>query len=123
MRLDRGQMHDVLADEVIGDADAFRVDVIERQHFGVGPIGNPLHLGGAEVKEGRDLIVLKDGHVTVQVFAFEGIPKDRLILHTNQIVEARLPERQNRAFQLPGRGIGRGHGKCHEILSFRIVVV
>ena len=55
--LDRGQVDDVLADEVIGDADAFGVDVVQGQHLGLGLVVDPGHILLAEVVAHRDVVV------------------------------------------------------------------
>ena len=106
VRLDRRQVHDVLADEVIRDADALRVDVIQGQHLRLGLVGHPGHVFLAEVVQHRDAVVPEDRHVAVQVLALEGVGDHGLVLHADQVVEPGCAQRQDRAFELPGRGVG-----------------
>ena len=55
--------------------------------------------------------MLEDGHIAVQVFAFEGIGDHGLVLHADQVIETGLAQGQDGAFQLPGGGVGAGHGE------------
>ena len=107
--LNRRQMNNVLAEEVVGDADASGIDAIQHQHLGFGLVGHPGHIPVLEVVENRDVVVAEDGHVMVQVLTFEGVDHHRLVLHTTQVGEASLVQGQHRALQLPGRGVGAGH--------------
>ena len=66
--------------------------------------------------------MLEDRHVVVQVLALEGVGDDGLVLHADQVVEARPAQGADGALQLPGRGVGAGKGKCQEMLSLRMVV-
>ena len=53
----------------------------------------------------------EDRHVTVQVLALEGVGDHGLVLHADQVVEACLAQGQDGAFELPGGGVGAGHGE------------
>ena len=109
VRLDGRQMDDVLADEIIRDLDPLRVDVIQRQHRRLGPVGHPRHVFFAEIVQRRNVVTPEDRHVAVQIFALERVGDHRLVLHADQIVEARGAQRQDRAFELPRRRVGAGH--------------
>src|SRR5262249_46490384 len=69
---------------------------------------DPLHVLVLEVVADGDLIALEDRHVVVQIFAFEGVGDDRLVLDAHLIGEAVPRERLNRAFELPRRGVRAG---------------
>ena len=79
--------------------------MIQRQHFGLGSERYPGHIFLAEIVFRRDIVLLENRHIAVQVFAFEGIGDDRLVLHADQIVEPGIAQRQDRPFELPGSSI------------------
>ena len=55
--------------------------------------------------------MLEDGHISVQILAFEGVGSHRLILDANQVIKPGLAQGKNGTFQLPGSGIGGRHGE------------
>ena len=51
----------------------------------------------------------KDRHIAIEVFAFERVRDDGLILHAHDIVKTRAAQRENRPFELPGRRVRARH--------------
>ncbi len=96
--LDRRQVYDVLANEIIGDADAFGVDVVESQHFCLRLVRYPGHVFFTEVVAHGNGMPLEDRHVTVQIFALKSIGDHGLILDAHQVLETCLAQRQDAAF-------------------------
>ncbi len=109
--LDGRQVDDVLAEEEIGDVDAFGKDAVQDTHLRLGLDRDPAHVVVFEVVANRDVVTPEDGQVPVQVFALERIGDDRLILNAHQVGEALRAQRADRAFELPRRGVGRREGK------------
>ena len=108
--LDRRQVDDVLAAEVVGDADALGEDLVQRQHLRLRAGRAPSACLRAEVVAHRDAVVPADRHVAVQVLALEGVGDHGLVLHADQVGETGILQRQYRALELPGSGVGAGHG-------------
>lgn len=78
-------MYNILSDEVTRDEDAFRINVIEHQHSGFRLVRNLGHTFFAEVITHRNIMGAKGRHVAIQVFTFESVGDNRLVLHTNQV--------------------------------------
>ncbi len=83
--LDCWQMHDVLAEEEVGDVDSFGEDAIQDEHLRLGLDRDPAHVVVLEVVANGDVVALEDGQVPVQVFALERIGDDRLVLDAHQV--------------------------------------
>ena len=109
--LGRRQMDDVLAEEKVGNVDAFREDAIEDAHPRLRLVAHPRHVLVLEVVADRDLVPLEDRHVVVQVFALERVGDDGLVLDADLIGVAAPRERLNGAFELPRRGVRAGKRK------------
>ena len=108
MGFHRRQVDDVLAEEIIGDADSLFEDLIQHQHLRLGLVFHPGHIFLAEIVFHRDAVMAEDRDEPVQVLALEGVGHHRLILHADQVVETRLLQREDGALQLPGGGIRAG---------------
>ncbi len=105
--LGRRQVDDVLAEEEVGDVDPLGIDALQHAHPRFRLVADPAHVLVLEVVEDGHLVALEDRHVVIQVFAFEGVGHDRLVLHADLIAEAAARQRLNRAFELPRRRVGR----------------
>ena len=102
------QVDDVLAEEVVGDVDAFRKDAVEHAHLRLRLVAHPRHVAVLEVVEDGDLVLLEDRDVVVEVLALERVGDDRLVLDADLIGEAAARERLDRPLELPRRGVRRG---------------
>ena len=109
--LDCRQVHDVLAKEEIGNVDAFGIDAFEHAHSRRRLVGHPCHVAILEVVQDRNIVLLEDGDVVVQVLSLESIGDDRLVLHAHLVGETAPRERLDRPFELPRRRVRRGKRK------------
>ncbi len=107
MALDRRQVQDVLAEEVVGDADAVREDVVEHVHLRLGAILHPAHVLVLEVVEDGDVVLAEERDVVVEVLTLEGVGHHRLVLDAGDVFVAGLLQGQDRPFELPRRRVGR----------------
>src|SRR5438128_868860 len=101
----RRQVDDVLSLEVVGNPDPFGKDLVQNQHFRPGLESDPGHVVVLEVVEHRDAVALEDRQIAVQVFAFEGVGDDRLVLNTHQLGEAVGAQSTDGALELPRRRV------------------
>jgi hypothetical protein len=97
--LDRRQVQDVLAEEVVGDADARAGRCVEHVHLRLGLVLHPLHVLVLEVVEDRDVVLLEEREVVVEVFALEGVGHHRLVLDAGDVLEALLLEGEDGALR------------------------
>ena len=116
--LGRRQVNDVLAEEVVGNVDAFGEDALQHAHPRLRLVRNPLHVPVLEVVEDGDLVALEDRNVVIEVFALERVGDDRLVLDADLIGEAVVRERANRALELPRRGVRAGKRKVPRDVVF-----
>ncbi len=103
--LDRGQVDDVLAEEVVGDRDPLGEDVVEDVHLRLGAIRDPLHVLVLEVVADGDVVLLEERQVVVEVLALEGVGHDRLVLNADDLLVAAAAEREDRPLHLPRRRV------------------
>ncbi len=73
VRLYRRKMEDILSGKIIRDLDPFRIDMVERQHFGLRAVWNPGHIRFAEVILYGNVVMLENGNIPIQVLSFEGV--------------------------------------------------
>ena len=92
MRFHSWQMDDVLTNKVVRDKDAFRINMVQRQHFCLRLVWDPLHLFRTKVKESWNVVMFKNRQIAIQIFAFEGIGQHGLVLDTNQVIKPSLVE-------------------------------
>ena len=109
--LGRRQMDDVLAEEEIGNVDAFGIDALQHAHRRLRLVGHPRHVFFDEVVEDRDAVAFDDRHVVIQILALEGVGDDRLVLNADLIGEPAPRQRLNRPFELPRRRVRRRERK------------
>ena len=111
MAFDRRQMDDIPADEKIRNPQVVAVDIAQGPHPGAGLERHPGHVLVLEIEQDLDPVGFEDGLVAVQILALEGVGDFGLILDADQVGEAVPPQGQDRPFELPGRGVGRGKGE------------
>src|SRR5262249_37200393 len=100
MALRRGQMDDVLPEEVVRDVDAFRKNPLQHANARLRLEWNPLHVLVLEVVEDRNSVPFENGDVMIQVFALERVGHDRLVLDADLVGEAAPRERLDGPFEL-----------------------
>ena len=83
--LDGRKVHDIFAEEILGHQDTVGKDAMKDVHLSFRPVLDPAHVALLEVVEHRDVVLLEKGQVVVQVFAFEGVGDDRLVLHAGDV--------------------------------------
>jgi len=106
--LDGRQVHDALAGEIVGDADALRVDAVQRVHPGGGLVAHPVHVAVFKVVQDGDAVALEDRDIVVQILALEGRGHHGAVLDADLLRVASPRERPDGALQLPGRGVRAG---------------
>jgi hypothetical protein len=104
---DRRQVDDIPADEKIRDPELVAVNVVQGAHPGAGLEGHPGHILVLEIETDVDVVGFENRLVAVQIFALEGVGDFGFILDADQVGEAVPPKSEDRAFELPGSGVGR----------------
>jgi hypothetical protein len=119
--LDRRQVHDVLADEEVGDLNPLGENFVEDAHARARAIGHPRHVFWFEVELHRHVVRAKDRDVVVQVLAFERVGDDGLVLHAGELAEPFAAQRADRALELPRRRVRGGERVVPRDVVLRIV--
>ena len=83
------QMDDVLAGEEVRNCMPLGENLVQGKQLALRTVRYPLHVIRLEVVLHRDLVVLEDGQVPVEVLALENVDDDGLVLHAHQIGVAR----------------------------------
>ena len=102
MRFHRGQLDDILVEEVFGQQDAVREDVIQHQHRRLGRIAHPTHLRLVQVDVTKAVCV-DDSLMLVVLLPDIGVDDHRLIVRRRQVGVAVGLELAHDALDLPGR--------------------
>jgi hypothetical protein len=99
-------LHHVLAEEVVRNLDVAVEDTVQDEHPVLRLVLDPLHVLWSEVEEDRHVVRLADGPVAVEVGALEGVGDHGSVLDTGQVAQAGGTQREDGAFELPGRRVG-----------------
>ena len=95
MAFDGWEMNDVLAEEILGDGDPFRIDFIEDEHLRLRFIINPLDVRFFEVVKYRYVVPFKNRDVIVEVFTLERVGDNGLILNAGDVVVPGILQRKD----------------------------
>jgi hypothetical protein len=106
--LHRRQVHHVLAEEIIGNEDAAGEHFVKCVQSRLWPVFQPLHVRWFEVVKHRHLITFDQRQVVIEVFTLRRIGHDALALNEGYVGEPAVAQRDQRALELPGRGVRGG---------------
>jgi hypothetical protein len=84
------------------------IDAVEHHHLGLGLVDRPRHVAGLEVVEHRDVVLLEDRDVVVEVLALEGVGDHGLVLHADLVLESLGAQGADGPLELPRRGVRAG---------------
>ena len=120
MSLDRGKLDNVLPEKIVGQADAFRIDLGKHQHLTFGFVRDPAHVLWFEVVFNRDIVFVVDHVKFVELVALGGVGNNGLVFYRHKVaVTFFLLKRIDNAFQLPGRGVGSRHHEMPRDVVFQ----
>ena len=104
--LDGRQVDDVGAEEELRDLDAVREHLRQREHLPLRLVTHPREVVGVAVVAHRYAVAAEHAEVAVEPLALLRVGDDRVVLDAHQVGEAGGAQREDRALELPRRGVG-----------------